>query len=228
MGLIAENLDRIRTAIDQAARRAGRNPDEVRLVAVSKTKPADLIREAIAAGQVDFGENYVQEARDKIEQLDDQDVQWHFIGHLQRNKARLVAPDFHMVHTVDSPRLAAELGKRAVAADRVLQVLIEVNIGDEQTKQGIAPQTVENLVKAVAATQGLALRGLMILPPFLPPEQARPYFVALRNLRDRLAASAPAGACLDELSMGMSGDFEAAIEEGATLVRVGTSIFGAR
>lgn len=228
MGAIAENLDRINQAIADAAKRAGRNPDEVTLIAVSKTKPAALIEQAIKAGHTHFGENYVQEARSKIEAIADPNVKWHFIGHLQSNKAKYVAPHYHMVHTVDSVKLAKELSKRATNADRKLPVLIEVNIAGEETKTGIDSAGVRELVDFVAGTEGLALKGLMTMPPFLPAEQARPYFVVLRNLRDELAANLPPGASLDELSMGMSGDFEVAIEEGATLVRVGTSIFGSR
>jgi hypothetical protein len=228
MSQIAENLDRIREKIVAAAKKAGRNPSEVTLIAVSKIKPVSAVLEAIQAGQRDFGENYVQEAREKVAAIDLPDVRWHFIGHLQSNKAKYVAPSFNMVHTVDSPKLAKELAKRAKNAGRVLPVLVEVNIAGEQSKTGIDADQVKELVSLVSATEGLSLRGLMTMPPFLPAEQARPYFVALRNLRDELAKDLAPGASLDALSMGMSGDFEVAIEEGATLVRVGTAIFGSR
>lgn len=228
MSEIAENLDRIRQAIRDAAKKAGRNENEITLVAVSKTKPVKAIEQAIAAGQTVFGENYVQEASAKIPEITDPQVRWHFIGHLQTNKARLVAEPYHMVQTVHSAKLAGELGKRALAANKVLPVLLEVNVSGEQSKSGVAPESAAELIRRVAAVEGLSLRGLMTMPPFLPAEQARPYFIALRKLRDELAKNLPAGVSLDELSMGMSGDFEVAIEEGATLVRVGTSIFGER
>lgn len=228
MGPIADNLAHIRQRIEQAASRAGRRVDQITLVAVSKTQSADMIREAYDAGQRDFGENYVQEAKEKIESLSDLSIRWHFIGHLQSNKARFVAPDYHIVHSVDTPKLAAALGKRAVDSGRVLPVLVEVNVSGEESKSGISPEAIRELVEVVAVTEGLSLRGLMTMPPFLPAEQVRPYFIALRNLRDRLISTQPDGASLDDLSMGMSGDFEVAIEEGSTYVRVGTSIFGSR
>ncbi len=228
MGAIADNLSQIKERIAQAAKRAGRNSDEITLIAVSKTKPAELIQEVIDAGHYDFGENYVQEARAKIEEITDPQVRWHFIGHLQRNKAKYVAPHHHMVPTIDKPKLAKEMSKRAKNAGRVIPVLIEVNISGEESKAGIDGNQVRELIDIIAATEGLKLKGLMTMPPFLPAEEARPYFVALRNLRDELATNLPPGASLDDLSMGMSGDFEAAVEEGATYVRVGTSIFGTR
>jgi PLP dependent protein len=225
---IAENLECVRENIAAAARRAGRNPDEITLVAVSKTHGPEAIEAAIEAGQLDFGENYVQEADEKIKTIGPDRARFHFIGHLQTNKAKLVAPHYQMVQTVDRAKLARKLGTLAVENGRVLPVLIEVSIAGEESKSGIAPEKVPELIDVIQATEGLALKGLMTMPPFLPAEQARPYFVKLRNLRDKLAPNLPAGMSLDVLSMGMSGDYEVAIEEGATIVRVGTAIFGSR
>lgn len=228
MGRIAQNLERIKESIAAAAKRVGRNPEEITLVAVSKTKSVDMVREAIEAGHFDFGENYVQEAREKISDINDKRVRWHFIGHLQTNKVKYVIPDYSMVQTVDRVKLAKELAKRSITAGRTMPVLLEVNISGEQSKSGIDPDGIRELVETVSGLDGLKLKGLMTMPPFVPAQEARPYFVALRNLRDKLTPNLPEGASLDELSMGMSGDFEVAVEEGATIVRVGTSIFGAR
>ena len=228
MGGIAKNLERVKQSITDAAKRTGRNPDEVTLIAVSKTKSAEMVNEVIDAGHFEFGENYVQEAREKISEINNDRVQWHFIGHLQTNKVKYIIPHYAMVQTVDRAKLARELAKRAVNAGRTIPVLIEVNISGEQTKSGIDPEGIRELVDTVSGLEGLQLKGLMTMPPFVPAEEARPYFVALRNLRDQLAKSLKSGSSLDDLSMGMSGDFEVAVEEGATIVRVGTSIFGAR
>ena len=227
MGTVAENLAQIRERIDAAAKRAGRT-DAITLVAVSKFHDLDAITQAIEAGQKDFGENYVQEAVAKIDAIARPDIRWHFIGHLQKNKAKFVAPVFSSVQTVDSAKLAAALGKKAIEAGRELPILLQVNISGEESKSGADPDSARRLLEEMASVEGVRIRGLMTMPPFLEPEQVRPYFVALRKLRDQLAKSAPSGVSLDELSMGMSGDFEVAIEEGATIVRVGTSIFGER
>ncbi len=228
MPSISSNLDEIRQRIYNAAKRVGRNPDEITLIAVSKKKPVKVIQEAINAGQIHFGENYVQEAKEKIPQINNPHVKWHFIGHLQSNKAKFVVHDYYMVQTVDSIKLANELGKRAVTNKKELPILIEVNVSGEKSKAGVAAEKAGELILQAAAVKGIKIRGLMTMPPFLPAEKARPYFITLRDLRDRLAATLPPGASLDHLSMGMSGDFEVAVEEGATLVRVGTSIFGKR
>jgi len=221
---IAERLTAVRERVAEAAARAGRSEGSVRLLAVSKTKPEALVREAYAAGQRDFGENYVQELTAKAIALADlADLRWHLIGPLQRNKAKLVAPIAALVHTVDRAALADELDRRAAAASRVLPVLLEVNVSGEASKAGCSPDDAGALADAVRALPHLRLAGLMTIPPDSDDrEQARPFFAALRQLRDRL------GADLSELSMGMSHDFEIAIEEGATIVRVGTAIFGAR
>jgi hypothetical protein len=221
---IAERLRGVEERIRSAARRAGRAPEAVRLVAVSKTVAADAIREAYAAGARDFGENYAAELTGKIEVTRDlPGVRWHMIGHLQRNKAKLMG-DVDLIHTVDDPRLVEALAARF--ADRPRQVLVQVSLAGEEQKSGATPHDVPALLAAIAATGGrVTARGLMTMPPFFDdPGAARPLFRALRELRDRLGGPT----ALPELSMGMSGDYEAAIEEGATLVRVGTAIFGAR
>jgi pyridoxal phosphate enzyme (YggS family) len=225
---IAARLAEVRARIAAAAGRSGRGPETITLVAVTKTFGPDEVREAIAAGQRDFGENYVQEAGGKIEAVGKGDARWHFIGHLQTNKAKTAARLFDVIETVDSLDLARELDKRAAAEGRTLDALVQVNVAGEEQKAGIAPDRVETLLRAIGGLSALRVRGLMTMPPFLPPEEVRPYFRALRDLRDRLVARAIPGISLDALSMGMSGDFEAAIEEGATIVRVGTAIFGSR
>jgi hypothetical protein len=224
---IAANLAQVRERIAAAARAAGRDPSEVRLVAVSKTKPAAAVRQAWEAGQVLFGENYVQEARDKIAQVGPGPV-WHLIGHLQSNKAKLAASLFAVVETVDRPKIARALDRHARELGKELGVLLQVNVSGEPQKSGCSPEEAEALAQEVAELPGLRLMGLMTMPPFFDqPERARPYFARLRELAQRLARNLPPGS-MEELSMGMSGDFEVAIAEGATLVRVGTAIFGAR
>ncbi len=214
--------------IRAAAAASGRDPASVKLVAVSKTHPARAVREAYAEGQRDFGENYVQELLQKAEQLRDlTDLRWHLIGHLQRNKARLVAPLVSLIHTVDTVDLASELSKRVVGvvAERRLPVLVEVSIAGEAQKHGAAPGELAELLERIESLPTLELRGLMCVPPFTDnPVGAEAFFSELSRLRDRFGG-APR---LPELSMGMSHDLEPAIAAGATLVRVGTAIFGAR
>jgi pyridoxal phosphate enzyme (YggS family) len=223
---IPARLAEVKRRIQEAARRAGRSPESVRLVAVSKGKPAEAIRAAFAAGQRDFGENYVQELLQKAEALGDlEGLRWHAIGQLQRNKAKQAARVASVVHSVDRADLASELDRRAAAASRMIEALVEVNIAGEATKGGSAPEDVRAVLEAIAEATNLKAIGLMTMAPFVDdPELARPTFAALRELRDRLGGSS----ALPELSMGMSHDFEAAIAEGATLVRVGTAIFGSR
>jgi pyridoxal phosphate enzyme (YggS family) len=224
---VASNLADVRARIDRAALTAGRDPASVRLVAVSKTKSAELVREAYAAGQRAFGENYAQELATKAETLRDlPDVQWHFIGHLQTNKARVVAAHAHVVHTVDSAALARELGKRAAKGERAapLPVLIEVNVAGEAQKAGAAPSEIDEVMRAIADHPSLALRGLMTVPPADDLSGARRVFETLVSLRNLHGGPQ----VLPELSMGMSHDLEVAVACGATLVRVGTAIFGAR
>lgn len=213
----------VRARIAAAAARAGRPEGAVTLLAVSKTKAEASIREAYAAGQRDFGENYVQELAAKAAALSDlPEIRWHLIGSLQRNKVKQVVPIASMVHTVDSAALAQEIDRRAAAAGRVVPVLIEVNVGGEASKAGCAPSEVPALAKVVRSLPHLVLRGLMTIPPDTDDrEQARPFFAELRALGEAIGGAA-------ELSMGMSHDYEIAIEEGATIVRVGTAIFGAR
>ncbi len=223
---IAARLAAVRRAIEEAAAKAGRPAASVRLLAVSKNKPPEAIRAAYAAGQREFGENYAQELAAKAEALRDLDgIVWHFIGRLQRNKAKQIAPIARMVHTIDRPELASELGKRAAAAGVKLRVLAEVNVGGEASKGGCTPEELGAVLAAIAAEPSLTAAGLMTIPPETEdPEGARPFFARLAALRE---AHGGAGA-LPELSMGMTHDFSAAIAEGATIVRVGTAIFGAR
>jgi len=225
--VISENLGEIRARIAHAAQAAGREPKEVQLLAVSKTKPPELMREAYAAGQRAFGENYAQELRDKAQALADlQGLELHAIGPLQTNKAKYVAQSAAAFHALDRAGLAEELSRRCVALGRILPCYIEVNLGGESQKGGVAPEGLEPLLEATSTLAGIRIVGLMCIPPNLDdPEAARPYFARLRALRDELRSKHPA---LVGLSMGMSGDFEVAIAEGATVVRVGSAIFGGR
>jgi len=224
-----ENIGHVRERIANACRRAGRRPEEVKLVAVSKTVPPDLIRRAFEAGLRDFGENRVQEANAKRPALSDLTVTWHMVGHLQSNKAKLARELFHVVHSVDSLRLAQKLDQAAVCSDDKLPVLLQVNLGDELTKSGAREEEIGQLAEQVGRLKTLELRGLMVLPPlFEDPEQARPSFRRLRELAKSLEALNLPNVSIQGLSMGMSHDFEIAIEEGATIVRIGTAIFGPR
>lgn len=225
---IVENLARVRDRIWQAAERSGRAPDAVRLVAVTKTVDAERIAEAVRAGVGILGENYVQEARRKQEALP-QPVCWHMIGHLQSNKARLAVQLFDVFETMDRPKILRELNRHAGEAGKVVSVMIQLNLSGEATKSGAAEDRALELISVAASCDHLRCRGLMTIPPYYDePEKARPFFARLRELRDRLKPGCPEGVSLDDLSMGMSGDFEVAIEEGATHVRVGTAIFGQR
>jgi pyridoxal phosphate enzyme (YggS family) len=229
MSSIGANLEEIRNRIGQAALRAGRDPEMVRLVAVSKRVSTERLREAYACGQRLFGENYLQEAEAKIAELGP-GYQWHFIGHLQSNKATQAAGLFGLVETVDRLKVAAALNRSLAGSGRVLPVLLQVNIGREPQKSGVLPEEAAGLVKQFRELPNLAVRGLMVMPPFLEdPEAVRPFFRQTRELAARLADLGllpPPGEA--ELSMGMSGDYQVAVEEGATLVRVGTALFGAR
>ena len=225
MTQIAQNLEEVRGRMAAAARRAGRDPAGVRLVAVSKTVPVELIRQAVAAGQRLFGENYLQEARGKIEALGEA-ASWHFIGHLQSNKAKAAVDRFELIHGVDRLKLARALEAAAASLESSQKILMQVNLAGEASKSGTSPEAAAELWREISRLPHLRLVGLMTMPPFLDPEAVRPYFRALRELRERLQDLG--GTPLPELSMGMSGDFEVAIEEGATLVRVGTAIFGSR
>ena len=226
---IADNVRRVRTRMRQAAERAGRDPMSVRLVAASKTVDAARIRAAIAAGVTVLGENYLQETRQKLGQLGRSGVEWHLIGPLQRNKVRYVFDLFDMMHSLDRLELAEEINRRAERLGRRLPVLLEVNVGGEASKSGWTPDGLLNDVRQLAALPNIQVRGLMTVPPPTPqPTEARPFFRQVRQLRDRLVQAGYDGMTFDELSMGMTADYEVAIEEGATLVRVGTAIFGPR
>jgi len=226
MDQIAANLGTIREQIAAAAEKSGRNPSDIRLVAVSKTHPAEAVAAAVAAGQRVFGESRVQEAREKIPACPP-GLDWHFIGHLQKNKVRQALPLFSFFHSIDSPALAQAIDRIAGEAGKPVEGLLEVNISGEETKHGFTPEELRKEFAALAKLPHLRIRGLMTMAPYSDnPEDARPVFSALRELRDELQSAH--GHPLPELSIGMSGDFEPAIEEGATLVRVGSSIFGAR
>jgi pyridoxal phosphate enzyme (YggS family) len=249
MSAVKENLLGVMERIEKAARKAGRDPNTIKLVAVSKTVEVAQIKEAIEAGVSILGENYVQEAQKKIEEIgrpactepasrslvegrrfgEGRPVSWHFIGHLQSNKAKYAIRLFDMIHSLDSIPLAEELNRKAEQAeqtDRVINVMVEVNLSKEASKFGTDEERVLNLAKRIQSLQHLSLEGLMTMPPYFDsPEMSRPYYIALRELKERLAKE---GILMKELSMGMSNDFEIAIEEGATYVRVGTAIFGPR
>ncbi len=219
---------RVLEQVRQAAREAGRDPAGIRLIAVSKTVEPDRIRAAYRAGARDFGENYVQEAVGKIRELPD-DVRWHMIGHLQSNKAKRAVEAFAWIHSLDRPSLAEALEKAAARRDLRVNVLIQVNVGGEATKSGADPEGAVALARRAGEWPHLRIRGLMAIPPWKEdPEEVRPYFRALRELRDRIASLGLPGVGMEELSMGMSHDFAVAVQEGATMVRVGTAIFGPR
>lgn len=223
---IAENIARVEERISAACIRGHRRREDVKLVAVSKTHPAEMIRGAYAAGLRDFGENRVQEAKPKCAELADLNITWHLLGHLQSNKARVARELFQWVHSVDSLRLAEKLGS---AGQAKLPVLIEVNLGDEASKSGVPGAEAPRLAEQVAQIECLDLRGLMVIPPFLDDsEQVRPYFRQLRAVAAEIEARNLPNVSMRELSMGMSHDFDVAIEEGATMIRVGTAIFGER
>lgn len=223
MSDVAENLSRVKERIAQAAVRAGRSAESIKLVAVTKTVDAQRIREAIAAGVTDIGENYVQEAEAKWREIDDA-ANWHFIGHLQRNKARAAVKFFSLIQSVDSMDLAEEIGRRAAKLEKTQDVLVEVRISEEATKFGVEPEEAVSFAGKIAEVEGLRVLGLMGMAPFLPdPEDSRPYFATLRKIWDKLPEEQRL-----YLSMGMTADFQVAIEEGANMVRIGTAIFGPR
>jgi PLP dependent protein len=233
--IIAANLHAVRARIAAAADACGRKPESVRLIAVSKTFPAESVRAAIAAGQRDFGENKVQEAIPKIEKIAseghgaDDEIRWHLIGHLQSNKARKAARPFDVIHSIDSVDLLQKIDAAAREARRSPELLIQVDLAGEATKFGAPLEALQPIFDAAASLTSARLVGLMVLPPWSEdPEVARPYFRRLRELRDELGSRGVPAASLHELSMGMSHDYEVAIAEGATLVRVGTAIFGKR
>ncbi len=227
MSTIKDNLVRVYDRISKAADRTGREASSIHLIAVSKTKPLAMIEEALRAGVTDFGENRVQEALEKVRPEDG--ATWHMIGPLQRNKAKSAARIFDMIHSVDRLPLGQELDRRLQAAGKIMPVLIQVNTSSEETKAGVEPDRALELAEQLSVLSGLSVRGLMTIPAYSPdPEDARPAFRLLRDTRDRIATAGVTGIGMDVLSMGMSHDFEVAIEEGADMIRVGTAIFGAR
>jgi len=227
---LAARLAAIRARITAAAKSCGREPEEVRLIAISKTHPASVIRRVIEFGALDIGENRVQEAEGKIAEIGRHAARWHLVGHLQANKARRAVNLFDVIHSLDSLDLAHRLDRLCQKEGREkLAVLVQVDLGHEETKSGVDEAELTHLVEGLGPLQRLELTGLMTVPPFFDnPEQSRPFFRRLRQLRDELAAREAFGGKKGELSMGMTNDFEVAIEEGATMVRVGTAIFGER
>ena len=225
---IAANIAAIRKRIDAACKRADRNPGEVRLIAVSKVKPAEQIEAAFASGQQLFGESYVQEFRDKSPEVQSP-VEWHYLGGLQSNKVKYLRGKVAMIHSVDRLSLAEEISRQWQKIDQPINILLQVNIGEEEQKSGCTPANLETLLRKVAALPQLQVCGLMCLPPYCDnPEDVRPYFRRMRELAEQIEQLNLPAVAMRELSMGMSGDFEVAVEEGATLVRVGTAIFGER
>jgi hypothetical protein len=227
---LAENIREIRERIERAAISCGRASNEILLLAISKTFSVESILEALGSGQRHFGENKVQEAEPKVRYFQDRkDLEWHLVGHLQSNKARRACELFQVIHSVDSIRLAERLSLSAAELGKTLSVLVQVNLGQEETKSGVPHEQVYDLVERIVRLPGLQVDGLMIIPPFFAdPNQARPFFSELRELRDRLESEEPGCMGRRHLSMGMSHDFEVAIAEGATIVRIGTAIFGPR
>ena len=225
---IAANINLIRQRIAVACARCGRDPHSVKLMAVTKTVPEERILQAVDAGITLLGENYVQEAREKYDLLNGR-AQLHLIGHLQTNKAKYAVHLFNYIHSVDRWELASELDKRASLANHHLNILIEVNVSGEQTKNGIPSAEASSLIKQIVPLSNLTISGLMTMAPYSDnPETSRPYFQVLRNLRNDIAREGIPGVQMEELSMGMTDDFEVAIEEGATIVRIGRAIFGER
>jgi PLP dependent protein len=226
MGSIAENLERVREQIANAAANSGRSADEVELVAITKTHPAEKVREAVGAGQTLFGESRVQEARAKIPELSS-NLRWHFVGHLQKNKVRQALPLFEMIHSVDSLALAQDINRIAEEEGSFPRVLLEVNVAGEGSKFGFAPDDLREQMEALLGLSRLSIEGLMCIPPLaVEEEDSREFFVQVRELRDSLEKEFKMK--LPQLSMGMTQDFAIGIDEGATLVRVGTAIFGER
>jgi len=227
--MIKENLEIIQHRMITAAKACGRNPEDVRLVAVSKTMPKEKLVAAVDAGVQTLGENYVQEAREKFNDLYTLPVSWHFIGHLQSNKAKYVVKIFDLIHSVDTLKLAREIDKQAKKNNKIQDILIQVNISEESTKSGARAEKTLEIVQDAGLLENVAIKGLMTMPPFFnAPERVRPFFKALRELRSQIREAAIPNVSMEELSMGMTGDFEVAIQEGATLVRIGTAIFGER
>jgi PLP dependent protein len=230
MDFIARNVQTVRERIADSALKCGRSPEDIALIAVSKTFPKEAIAQAVTAGLRQFGENRVQEAETKMPQLVSIcNLEWHLIGHLQTNKAKRAAELFNMIESLDSLTLADKLNRASIEIGKVLTVLLQVNLGGEETKYGAEPSQVREIIAAMPDFKGLQLNGLMTIPPFMEdPEKVRPYFAMLRELSQKLESEQPGCLGMKHLSMGMSHDFEQAIYEGATMIRVGTAIFGSR
>lgn len=226
--MVEKNISEVKKRISEAAKAAGRNENEVTLIAVSKTKPVEMIKEAYDTGIRDFGENKVQEIMEKYPLLPS-DIRWHLIGHLQTNKVKYIIDKVCMIHSVDSLKLAEEISRQAVKHNVTADILIEVNVAAEESKFGVRPEDAIDLCRDISTLPGIRIRGLMTVAPFTSdPEENRPVFCALRQLFVDIDGKNIDNVCMDCLSMGMSGDYTVAIEEGATFVRVGTSIFGQR
>ena len=229
MKTIKNNLDIINQQIDKAALSHNRAPEGIELIAVSKKKSAKAIQEARSAGAKHFGESYIQEAIEKIETIADDSITWHFIGHLQSNKAKFAVQYFEYIHAIDKFKLAKQINKQAQKIDKIQKILIQVNIGDELTKSGTRIEETIELIKQVQGLENLSVQGLMCMPPYFEdPENARVYFKQMVEIKEQIKAENFENISMNHLSMGMSNDFKVAIEEGATMVRVGTSIFGER
>lgn len=227
--MVAENVEIVKKRIREVCSRCGRKPEDVFLVGVSKTFGIDRVREAVRAGLLDIGENYAQELLEKRSQLNDERIRWHFVGHLQSNKVKHVAEYIHLIHSVDNDRVAEEIQKRAERIGRVIDILVEVHTTDEATKCGVAPDRTLDLVKRISALDRVRVEGLMTMGPFSDdPNDSRPAFRQLADLRERISREGLEHVTMRHLSMGMSHDFEVAIEEGATIVRIGTAVFGKR
>lgn len=226
--MITENINEVRKNMEEACRVSGRNPEEVSLIAVSKTKPVSMLQEAYDAGCRDFGENKVQEIMDKIDRLPS-DIRWHMIGHLQTNKIKYIVGKVFLIHSVDSLHLAEAISKEAVKQNTTVNILIEVNVAKEDTKYGAMAEDTVSLVEKIALLPGICVKGLMTIAPYVEnPQENRQYFVKLRQLAVDIKSKNIDNVHMDILSMGMTGDYMVAIEEGATYVRVGTGIFGER
>jgi len=226
---IKENLDKINRQILETAKACDRSSDTVKLITVSKRKSVQTIKDAIEAGAQHFGENYIQEAVEKIDIIADDNITWHFIGHLQSNKAKFAVKYFEYIHTVDNVKLAKEINKQAKNINKIQKILLQINIGEELTKSGARIENAIDLVKQIYGFENLSIEGLMCMPPFFDdPEEARSYFRQLVQIKGKIMDENFDTVSMGHLSMGMSSDFKVAIEEGSTMVRVGTSIFGSR
>lgn len=226
---IKENLDEINRQILETAKACNRSSDAVKLIAVSKRKSVEKIKDAIEAGAGHFGENYIQEAVEKIDIIANKSITWHFIGHLQSNKAKFAVKYFDYIHTVDKLKLAKEINKQAKKINKIQKILLQINIGEELTKSGARIENAIDLVKQIHGFENLSIEGLMCMPPFFDdPEKARSYFRQLVQIKKKIMDESFDSVSMGHLSMGMSSDFKVAIEEGSTMVRVGTSIFGSR